>query len=226
MRQLKTLLTVIGAVTVLVLAGNTIALATTGQGFITGRSNTASTLTSLTRTTSGTALKVTTKRAGNAPFAVNGTGKVTHLNADMVDGIDSSALRTHSYVFTSTFANKSSVNLTLPLPNGSYLITYSNFFDGLGTSSIQCYVITTIGTNSVYTAYEAANFTAGNYSPAMSGAGLATKTAGSTIKAHCDSAGSNWSTFPGGTLQVVATPTTIVSTSALTAARVAPRRQP
>src|SRR5690349_15216722 len=82
MRHLKTLLTVLGAVTILVLAGNTVALATTGHAFILGKANSANKQTQLTRTTSGPALKVTTKSTANPPFAVNGHGKVAHLNAD------------------------------------------------------------------------------------------------------------------------------------------------
>jgi hypothetical protein len=104
MRHLKTFLTVLGAVTVLVLAGNTVALATTGHSFILGKSNSANKLTSLSRTTSGPALKVTTKRSSNPPFQVNGKGKVTNLNADMIDGKDSSAFAPYPKVIRGTFA--------------------------------------------------------------------------------------------------------------------------
>jgi hypothetical protein len=89
--RLVTLLTVIGAVTVLVLAGNTVALAATGHGFLLGKSNTATKETALSRTTAGTALKVTTKSSTSAPLAVNGKGKVTNLNADAVDGKSANA---------------------------------------------------------------------------------------------------------------------------------------
>lgn len=91
MRMFKTLLTVIGAVTVLVLAGNTVALAATGHALVLGKKNTANKITTLTRTTAGPALRVKTASAGNAPFVVNGTGKVVNLNADSLDGQDASA---------------------------------------------------------------------------------------------------------------------------------------
>lgn len=89
--KLLSALTVLGAVTVLVLAANTVALAANGKGFLLGKTNSASKVTTLTRTVSGPALQVKTKSNLNAPFAVNGTGKVANLNADKIDGKDSSA---------------------------------------------------------------------------------------------------------------------------------------
>ena len=89
--KVSTLLTVIGAVTVLVLASNTVALATTGHSFILGKANSANKITSLTRTTAGPALKVVTKSSANPPLTVNGKGKVANLNADLLDGLSSSA---------------------------------------------------------------------------------------------------------------------------------------
>lgn len=91
MRYLKTTLTVIGAVTVLVLAGNTVALAATGHALLLGKSNSADANTSITRTTSGSVLKLQSKSSLNSPLTVNGTGKVTNLNADRVDGLSASA---------------------------------------------------------------------------------------------------------------------------------------
>lgn len=91
MRHLKTTLAVLGAVTVLVLAGNTISMAATGKAFILGKGNTASTATALKRTTNGPAMKIVTRRAADVPFAVNGKGKVPNLNVDRLDGKDSTA---------------------------------------------------------------------------------------------------------------------------------------
>ena len=91
MRSLKTLLTVIGAVTVLVLASNTLALAATGHALILGKKNTANKITKLNRTTAGPALKIKTTSSSAAPLKVNGAGKVTNLNADSVDGKSASA---------------------------------------------------------------------------------------------------------------------------------------
>lgn len=102
MRHFKSVLTVLGAVTVLVLAGNTISLAATGHAFILGTKNTASTITTLTKTTNGPALKLGVKRATNPPFSTNGTGKVVNLNADKLDGLDSTQVATNTTVYTDT----------------------------------------------------------------------------------------------------------------------------
>lgn len=75
---------------VVVMAGGT-AVAATGGTFILGRSNTASTVTTLSNT-AGTplALKAT---SGHAPLAVNTKTKVANLNSDLLDGLDSASLQ-------------------------------------------------------------------------------------------------------------------------------------
>jgi hypothetical protein len=116
--------------TLLVLAGNTIALATTGHSFILGKSNTANKVTSLTRTTSGTALSVATKSSANAPFSVNGRGKVANLNADTVDGIDSTTLENKAYIYS--------------LPGESAVTEFTVSFPGLPAGIYQAnYTVTT-----------------------------------------------------------------------------------
>lgn len=226
MRQFKTLLTVIGAVTILVLAGNTIALATTGHAFILGQANSAARISKLTRTTSGAALNLTTKKSTNAPFSTNARGKVANLNADMLDGFDSSQLRTRSYVFRSSFAGKASVFLTLPVPNGNYIVSYSNFFSGVAASGIQCYVEEFDGTSTRFTGYSAFNYntTGGSYDPAISGSGFAAKVSGGFIGVDCDSGGSTFSTPAETPMEVVVTPTTVISKGTVVPTRVAPRR--
>jgi hypothetical protein len=91
MRSFKTILTVVGAVTVLVLAANTVAYAATGGKFILGKTNKANKVSTLKRTTNGSALNLITKSSSNAPLSTNGKGKVANLNADMLDGKDSTA---------------------------------------------------------------------------------------------------------------------------------------
>jgi hypothetical protein len=54
--------------------------------------STTSRLLQVTNTGTGPALQLTVK-AGTAPMAVTSEVKVTHLNADLVDGLDSSAFR-------------------------------------------------------------------------------------------------------------------------------------
>jgi hypothetical protein len=82
--------------------------AATGGNFILGQSNSASSTTSLTRTgaNTGKGLQVTNTStgggatalglnvaSGHAPFTVNSGAKVTNLNADRVDGLDSTAFQ-------------------------------------------------------------------------------------------------------------------------------------
>src|SRR3954454_13881391 len=73
-----------GAVTALVLGGGT-AFAATGGNFILGRSNAATTTTTLTNS-AGTALAVNSK-AGTPTLKVGNTVRIPSLNADTVDGV-------------------------------------------------------------------------------------------------------------------------------------------
>jgi hypothetical protein len=77
-----------GAVTAVLLGGGT-AVAATGGTFILGRSNAASTTTTLTNS-AGTPLALNAK-TGTAPLRVNTTVKVPNLNADTVDGLHSTS---------------------------------------------------------------------------------------------------------------------------------------
>jgi hypothetical protein len=73
--------------------------AATGDNFILGQSNSASSTTALSAGTTGPAFKATNTStgtagsfnvtAGHAPFTVNSGTKVTNLNADKLDGKDS-----------------------------------------------------------------------------------------------------------------------------------------
>lgn len=75
-----------GAVAALVL-GSGSAYAATGGNFILGKSNSAGATTTLSNA-NGTALSLNSK-SGTAPLKVNRTTKVTNLNADLLDGRDS-----------------------------------------------------------------------------------------------------------------------------------------
>lgn len=78
----------IGAVMALVIGSGT-AVAATGGKFILGMSNSATTTTKLTDSR-GTALSLTSK-AGTPSLAVSSTTKVTRLNADRLDNLDSTS---------------------------------------------------------------------------------------------------------------------------------------
>lgn len=214
MRRLTSALAALGATTILVLAANTVTLAATGQGFLLGKSNSADNITALVRTTSGTALKLQTAKSFNAPLAVNGTGKVANLNADRLDGLDSTALRTSTQVFTSTFTDQSEVAYNLPLANGTYVITFSSSFAGIGTAAVQCAVseIPTTGENGRTVAHEGQTYVPSESSnAALSGAGVATKSAEQNVFVSCSTDTGTWSTNANNPLTITATPTTLVA---------------
>lgn len=69
------------------------AAAATGNTFITGRSNTATSQTYLVNRGAGPVLALGTQN-GQVPLAVSATaGKATNLNADRIDGLDGTALQ-------------------------------------------------------------------------------------------------------------------------------------
>ena len=67
------------------------AYAATGGTFVLGRGNSAATPTGLANS-AGTPMVLNAK-SGYAPLAVNSTTKVNRLNADLIDGLDSSGLQ-------------------------------------------------------------------------------------------------------------------------------------
>lgn len=84
---------VVGVVFGVVVGGGGIAVAATGGSFLLGKSNAANHATSLKSTGSGATLSLLASRAGQPPLSVSAnSGKATNLNADKLDGLDSSAL--------------------------------------------------------------------------------------------------------------------------------------
>lgn len=77
-----------GTVAALVLGSGT-AYAATGGNFLLGKSNSAGATTTLTNA-NGTALSLNSK-SGTAPLKVNRNVRVTNLNADLLDGLNSSS---------------------------------------------------------------------------------------------------------------------------------------
>jgi hypothetical protein len=93
-----------GALALFITLGG-VSYAATGGNFVLGQANTASSPTSLSAPVAGKTLQLTntstgtgatalglTVASGKAPFSVNSTGKVTNLNADKLDGLDSTGL--------------------------------------------------------------------------------------------------------------------------------------
>jgi hypothetical protein len=217
MRSFKTALTVIGAITVLLLAGNTVAYAATGGKFFLGKTNFANKQSTLVRTTSGPALKLATKYASNPPLATNGRGRVANLNADMVDGLDSSTLRNHSYVFTKSVGVATGLfSVSVPVPAGTYELSYSAFLQGAASGWAYCQIIRTHNSLDTYVAIE--QIQAPIFTPGLSGAGVVVKSAGDTLVFECG-AENNFTTQAAVPIQLVMTPTVVTSNGAL---RVAP----
>lgn len=82
---------VVGVVATVTLTGT--AYAATGGNFLLGRANSAGAQTNLKNTGTGPTLSLSAARTGQPPLAVSaGAGKATNLNADKLDGLDSSAL--------------------------------------------------------------------------------------------------------------------------------------
>ena len=230
MRILKTSLAVIGTVTVLVLAGNTISLAATGQALLLGKGNSANNITAVTRTTSGSALKLQTASSTNPPLTVNGKGKVVNLNADTLDGIDSSKFGTRALNWTYLGSIGITKTFTLTgIPLGKYMITYEAFaFPGeiANGQTVDCYVQAnpSVGDNR----YAAETLvTATNYGSPLSGTGLVTVNTGDLIQLVCRTtdAASTWTSASGQPVRITAVPLlSLTSKGAPTAAKVAAKR--
>ncbi len=88
MKPNRTICFAMGAITALVLGSGT-AYAATGGKFIIGKANSETSTTTLSNSR-GTALALNSK-AGTPPLKVNRTTKVPNLNADRLDGKDSTA---------------------------------------------------------------------------------------------------------------------------------------
>ncbi len=218
--KLMTLLTVIGAITVLVLAANTVALATTGRAILAGKVNYTGNMTSLVRTTPGVALQVKTKSAANSPFAVNGKGKVANLNADLVDGLDSSTMLNKTYLFQK-FIEPTGVRTeitftTSVLPAGNYLVDVAGWLYGPTTGDgVECFVAD-LGFNQLRETWMPVN-PDGFYT--ISIGGLLRLTTPQALSFRCDGPDANYRSYVGNPVQISLTKVgslTVGTTSAAT----------
>jgi hypothetical protein len=116
-------------VAALVLVGgvNLAAYAANGKPLLLGNTNSETKTSVVKNGGPGPALSLTSK-PGSAPLAVSSTKVVTHLNADMVDGLTSSQLRAkdYRYVLPNVGPFSSSTDVSFPgLPRGVYLMNYA-----------------------------------------------------------------------------------------------------
>jgi hypothetical protein len=205
--KLTTLLTVIGAVTVLVLAGNTIALATTGKALLAGKINTSSKMTAISRTTPGTGLQVRTKSTANAPFAVNGKGKVVNLNADKVDGFDGGT-RVLSWTFTGNLTGSKVFKLAGLAP-GKYLISYDVYMNGISSAigeSLRCFLKKNVG--GAFYGGEVQTYETALDFPSFTSTALMTQPANGDLSLQCDvpQSTTTWNAPLNQPIRIVATP--------------------
>lgn len=226
MRHLKTTLAVLGAVTILVLAGNTVALATTGHAILAGKVNKATKMTTVTRTTAGTALQVKTKSTANAPFAVNGRGKVINLNADTVDGYDGGT-RVLNWEYTGALSGSKTFALTGLAP-GTYLIDYEVFFSALSSADglpVNCFLYQSLG-GSHFGGESNGSESSATY-PGLTGTALMVQPAGGTMNLQCNVDGAaTWTAPASQPVRITAIPIAGVSAKgAPSASRIAPRHK-
>ena len=231
MQKFKTFLTVIGAVTILVLAANSAVYAATGGKFILGKTNKAGAVSTLKRTTSGPALNLVTKSSSNAPMTVNGRGKVANLNADLVDGKNATDLgvRTRVYRQALSLSNVSEFNVTMPsVSPGTYLIAYDAWLYATANSSSWCWV--DLSDPLVHTSASSLNpVNASGFQP-VNGSGIIRLTSTAGVRLHCEYAGSQSSVtnYSAAPMEIVLTKVDSSSGSALArmagGSRVAPSK--
>jgi hypothetical protein len=226
-QRLKTFLTVIGAVTILVLAANSAVYAATGGKFVLGHKNAASKVSTLKRTTKGAALNLVTRSSSNAPLSTNGRGKVANLNADRLDGMDSTALTTVPYVFTRQITTPSTgFTMNAAVPAGTYLVSYTASLSSSPSGDLghlDCFVEQSNGTV-VTDVGETYVRSGGSIYLAASGSGLVTKLpgAGNHLQLTCSTEAPFVSWVAGAAsapVQFVLTPVNSVRSGA---ARIAP----
>jgi hypothetical protein len=210
--RIKSVLIALGIALAMVVSLDFVSYAAKGRSFLLGRLSYAKHQTSLGRTQAGAPLGLYSK-PGSPPLLVNSGTKVAHLNADSVDGYDASALRNRAWVFTRALtASTSNLALTLPLPAGTYLVSYSAYLPGAAGDQVGCWIGRTAGSATTHVAES--RFDAGPATPGLTGTGLVTKGAGVAVSFNC-SAANPFVTDSTHPLQVVATRVdTVTSVSA------------
>lgn len=216
MRRIKTLGTALVMALVVITCVDYAASAATGGKFILGQLNKANKQTTLKRTTSGPVLGLTTASASNAPLNTNGRGKVTNLNADKLDGLDSSALRTTSYAFTKAVTTPAAtVDMQLPLPAGMYIVGYDAYMIGgtLDNSAAGCYFWRDRNGADTYYGENRVPTRTGLH-VGLSGSSIIGVNAGDVVTLRCYSPNA-WTTDSEEPIHIYATKTQVAQTSAL-----------
>lgn len=197
--RLRSALSALGIAMAMVVCLDYLSYAATGHSFILGRANSANAMTSLTRTTAGTALNLASV-AGSPPLRVNQSVKAPNLNADMLDGFDYTGL-SMARVFTRDITTAvSQFTMTIPLPVGKYVVSYSAVLFGAAGKPVWCRLNQYPGLQMV----GESSFDGGTKPPGLSGTGFVTQTPQGHIDLDCGVQGGTFTTLQNEPIQVVA----------------------
>jgi hypothetical protein len=223
--RLKTLLLTLLVALMLVVGIDYVSYAATGGHAILGKINKAGSTTTFKRTSAGPAVTLTTKGSGFAPLATNGRGKVTNLNADLLDGRDSSSFATRQTMrvleFTAANALTEHYFVIGALPAGRYLATFSVYMEGTyppggAPTNGGCHLDQSLGTAPVV--HHKSLFSSstsvdddGGQDLAVSGSGYVTTALGNNLTLRC-SATKPWTTGTSTTDEFGSVPAQITLT--------------
>lgn len=174
------LVPVLLAAILLVGAANLGAYAATGRPLLLGKGNTASKTTTLKTTGNGAALTLKSKK-GKPPLKVSNKTKVKKLNADLVDGFDSKALRTRVLTYPlPVLTNTSSfVRRFVGLPAGLYVASYNvSGTASAGNTKMQCSIGDLAGEGPTFLGANASTFAFTSDTLAVSASGFVDTRAG------------------------------------------------
>ena len=203
MHRLKSALVALAVGIVLVATLDFVASAATGRPMILGFGNKAGRTTVVKNIGKGPAVKFKSRKG--ASIAVNSKAKVKKLNADLLDGRDSSSFKTNRSTVVEWAVPQHTGGFTrnlAPVSPGTYLATYSVHFAGAsGTpgnpTSANCYLRTAVrvGTQVVNKRIVANTSLSnvGDVPPALSGAGVLQISEGDIVGIVCGmSPSKNW----------------------------------
>jgi hypothetical protein len=209
--RIKSAFMALGIALAMVISLDYVSFAAKGRSFLLGKANVVKKQTSLVRAKPGPPLGLYA-RPGSPPISVNSGVRVPNLNADRVDGYDSSALRTRTWVFTKHLTAKYGnfiVSMGKVLPPGTYLVSYSTSMGSVTIDKpVDCEIVG--GNNAKF--YEAgqSRFLPGTPSVALSGTGVLPLPAGGSLYVNCKSEQGSFMSG-GNPVQVVATRLDVVT---------------
>lgn len=199
------ILTVLLAALVVLAGANLAAYAANGGPLLAGATNTATKTTTI-KNTKGTALKLAGK--SNKPvLKVSNSQKISKLNADQLDGLDSAALQNRPYVVTLTGAvGAAAINFTITgVPAGDYQVTYNvSGAAGGAPTWFGCFLVRTAAPTLAFLPQLGSSASPGQFF--VSAAGTYTVVGGGAEALHCSTNGTSIAVpLPLVTAQIVFT---------------------